>query len=189
MSTRQRPHATIFSCCVINGNPKTNHALWLCPQKCVVGMTIYFSADARLFKYVHRLQQQRVGNPNLLSNSSHFGRAAKRTKHWVEIVHRVSEFVETQVCFRAQHTLFVKRIFFKEATDFVTACQKIFIGRVLCRGVCSKDGGFLGRRHVVFGKLQCAFAQLETRCIINKIWQHQISVVVERLQLLRRKKF
>ena len=144
-------------------------------------MTIHFSADARLFKYVHRLQQQRVGNPNLLSNSSHFRCAAERTKHWVKIVHRVSKFVETQVCFRAQHTAFIKCIFFKKATDFVTACQKIFIGRVLCCGVCSKDGGFLWGWHIVFSKLQCAFAQRETRCIINKIRQNQISVIIERL--------
>jgi len=37
--------------------------------------------------------------------------------------------------------------------------------------------------------LQCALAQCQTCCIINKIWQNQISVVVECLQLIRRKNF
>ena len=45
----------------------------------------------------------------------------------VEIMHRVTKFVETQVRVLTKFAAFVERIFFKETTNLVATRQKVII--------------------------------------------------------------
>ncbi len=116
-----------------------------------------FATDAWLLKDVHALQQFWFGHTDLLGNGCELLRVAESAELWVKVMHGMAELVQAQMRFVAKRAVFIKGVFFKEATDFVTTRQKVLISSMFCSGICSENGCLLGGRHVFFGQLERSF--------------------------------
>ena len=122
-------------------------------------MAVHFATDARLLKDVHALQKLWFLHANLIGQRCKFFVVTELAELRVEVVHGMAQFVQAQMCFCAQLAVLIECILFEEATNFVTAGEKVLIGRMFGSGVCSEDGGLFRRRNMFFRQLHGTFAQ------------------------------
>ncbi len=103
-------------------------------------MAVHFATDSRLLKDVHTLQKFWFLHANLIGQRCEFFVVAELAELRVEVVHGMAQFVQAQMCFCAQLAVLIECILFEEATNFVTAGEKVLIGRmfVLCGPVAFK---------------------------------------------------
>ncbi len=77
-------------------------------------MNIYHAANPRVFENVHALNYQSVEQLKLRRQLLHLWRPGKSVKNRVEIMQRVSDFVERMKKVVFKSTVFIKRILFKK---------------------------------------------------------------------------
>ena len=119
--------------------------------------------------------------PDAIAASS--GVRLKSIEDGIEVVHRVAELVEAQVCVGLEPALFVERAFFEEATDRLAARQEVLLGGVQGTSIRGEDGCLIRRRHVFAGKLQRALAERKTALGRDEIRQHEKTVASKSREL------
>ena len=122
-------------------------------------MNVDLAADPRVLENVHALNNQRFGQPEVRRQTFHLGRPRKTVEHGVEIMQRMSDFVERMKKIVPELTVFVKSILFEKERNPITGIQKIIIaGSFLL-------GGLEDRRMPVIVEIGGQFRRPFDQCV------------------------
>ena len=128
MSTRRGPQAAVLKSRILNGKPKSGHRDGIAVQESGVLMATDFATNSWLLADVHRLQCKCIGHPDIAGDSRKFVGVSKGFKDWIEVVHRMSDFVDAEFFALLEISRFIESLFFEEADNSSSRINELLIG-------------------------------------------------------------
>src|SRR5262245_48669052 len=127
VAARNRPHTTVLLRGVIDREPEPRDARRFGVKERRVLMACDLAADVRLFEYVHRLHEQRLGVTQIAADRRQPRLPRKVVKDRVEIVQRVPDFIDRALLGVSQAAVGSESLFFKKEADLVAGVEKVIV--------------------------------------------------------------
>ena len=120
MSSWNRPETSVFPVRVFQSKPETLHREGFGEEERAILVKMDFASNPGLFEDVHRLQQKRVLHSKIPNHFSKFRITGKAVEIRIQVMHRMSDFVDGEFFFLDKHPFWVEGFFFEEKTDFIS---------------------------------------------------------------------
>src|SRR5262249_32603125 len=127
VAARNRPHTTVLLRGVIQREPEPRDTRRFGVKERRVLMACDLAADIRLFEDVHRLQEQRLGVTQIAADRRQPRLPRKGVEDRVEIVQRVTDFIDRALLGVSQGDAGGESLFFKKEADLVAGVEEVIV--------------------------------------------------------------